>query len=250
MFETSVVRVQTRTADRRLGLLTLSVAAHAAVIASIIAASVATVKLPDRAPDQMSYPVFERLPPALGSPDARPAQQPPRPQPQTPRAPAPQTVVAPQLIPTTTEAAAASNAAATNAADSASTGGGEQGPLGVPWGSPGGVGVDGPPATSTITAGPVRAGVGDVKAPVVLRRVEPPYPPTAIRIRLNGFVIVECIIDRSGVVRDAKVVQSSSKLFEQPALDAVQQWRFTPGTLYGQPVDTIFDLTVKFQIGQ
>ena len=40
--------------------------------------------------------------------------------------------------------------------------------------------------------------------------------------RMNGFVIVECIIDRTGVVRDVKVVKSSSELFEQGTLDAVQ----------------------------
>jgi hypothetical protein len=28
----------------------------------------------------------------------------------------------------------------------------------------------------------------------------------------------------------------------------VQQWQFKPGTLYGRPVDTIFDLTITFQI--
>ena len=78
----------------------------------------------------------------------------------------------------------------------------------------------------------------------------PLYPPPAIRIHMNGFVVVECIIDRTGAVRDAKVVQSSSKLFEQSALDAVQRWQFSPGTLHGQPLDTIFDLTVKFEITQ
>ena len=96
---------------------------------------------------------------------------------------------------------------------------------------------------------PLRVG-GDVKAPVVINRVEPSYPEVARKARISGIVIVECIIDRTGAVRDAKVVQSSSKLFEQSALDAVQRWQFSPGTLHGQPLDTIFDLTVKFEITQ
>ena len=90
--------------------------------------------------------------------------------------------------------------------------------------------------------------MGDVKAPVVIKRVSPPYPPLAVRAHMNGFVIVECIIDRTGAIRDAKVVKSSSMMFDQAALDAVQQWQFAPGTLHGQAVDTIFDLTVTFTI--
>ena len=66
--------------------------------------------------------------------------------------------------------------------------------------------------------------------------------------RVNGWVIVECIIDKTGHIRDARVIKSSFTPFEQPALDAVQQWVFSPGTLRGQPVDTIFDLTVAFQV--
>src|SRR5206468_2122571 len=113
----------------------------------------------------------------LGTPDAHPAQKPAAPQqPQSQRVPAaPQTVVAPTNIPATTTAAAASTSTASDAAD---TGTGSTGQVGVPWGSEIGVGVDGPPATATVAeqTGPLVAGVGDVKAPIVLRRVTPPYP--------------------------------------------------------------------------
>jgi protein TonB len=120
----------------------------------------------------------------------------------------------------------------------------------VPWGVPHGIGVDGPPATTTVEPDiPVRV-VGEVKAPVVIRRVTPLYPRPAIAIHKNGFVIVECIIDKSGVVRDAKVLRSSSSLFDQSAIDAVLQWQFTPGSLHGKSIDTIFDLTVTFQVTQ
>ncbi len=30
---------------------------------------------------------------------------------------------------------------------------------------------------------------------------------------------------------------------------AVRQWKFKPGTLNGQPVDVIFNLTVNFKLG-
>jgi hypothetical protein len=44
------------------------------------------------------------------------------------------------------------------------------------------------------------------------------------------------------------VATSSFGAFEQPAIDAVRQWVFAPGTLNGQAVDTIFELTVRFQV--
>jgi protein TonB len=90
--------------------------------------------------------------------------------------------------------------------------------------------------------------VGDVKAPVVIRRVQPLYPKLAINVRMNGTVIVECIIDKTGRVREAHVLRSTSTMFDQSALDAVQQWLFAPGSLHGQAVDTIFDLTVTFRV--
>jgi protein TonB len=89
---------------------------------------------------------------------------------------------------------------------------------------------------------------GDVKAPVVIRRVQPVYPKLAITARMNGTVIVECIIDKSGRVREAHVVRSTSTMFDQSALEAVQQWQFAPGSLHGNAVDTIFDLTVTFRV--
>ena len=248
MFETSVVRVQARAADRHFGLLTLSVVVHAAIIVAVVAAGLASVSMPNEAPKQMTIPFMERVPPALGTPDAKPAVKPPAPQqPQTQRTPVPQVVTAPSVVPQTVQPTAPSTS---TGSDEQTTGTGDTGTVGVPWGSPIGVG-DGPPATSTVVpepAGPLVAGVGDVKAPIVIKRVSPPYPRLAATAHLGGFVIVECIIDKTGVVRDAKVVKSTSAMFDQAALDAVQQWQFAPGSLYGKPVDTIFDLTVTFTI--
>ena len=65
---------------------------------------------------------------------------------------------------------------------------------------------------------------------------------------LIAGVVVECIIDQTGHVRDARVVSSSSPLFNQSAIDAVLQWQFMPGTLHGRSIDTIFDLNVTFRV--
>jgi TonB family protein len=96
--------------------------------------------------------------------------------------------------------------------------------------------------------GPFRVG-GDVMAPVVVNRVEPLYSEEARKARIGGIVILEVVIDRTGVVKDARVLRPLPFGLDQAALDAVKQWRFRPGTLNGAPVDVIFTLTVNFMLG-
>ena len=82
--------------------------------------------------------------------------------------------------------------------------------------------------------------------PIVIHREQPVYPPLALRAHMQGSVVVQCIVGRSGEIRDVQVVRSTFAAFEQSAVDAVRKWRFTPGMLSGKPVDTIFELTVNF----
>ncbi len=248
MFETSVVQARVKATARRPLLLSLSIGAHAAVVIGAVAASVATVSLPKHAPNQVTIPVFMHLPPMLGDGGAQkktPAATPPQ---AVKRQVAPSTVVAPnvvpdQVTPVTTQATAADVGPAGDT--TGPTTGDATGP-GVPWGTKDGVVDNSPPTTAPPPK--IYTVTGDVKPPVVLRRVSPPYPEVARRMRLNGFVILECIIDQTGHIRDAHVVRSSFAAFEQPALDAVYQWQFAPGTLGGRPVDVQFDLKVTFQV--
>lgn len=248
MFETSVVRARAVAAPHRYRLLTLSFAFHAIAIVAVITATLASTRLPDEAPRQMSTPFLMpviALPPALGTPHAAPRQQPKA----RATAPAPpRGDVAPAVLPdkTTTgeqpPAAVPDSGGALSSAGTSTDGGGGGG---APNGVIGGVGSV--PATVTTPSAPLRID-GDVKAPVLVRKVMPEYPRVAMMSRMNGWVIVECVIDRTGHIRDARVLKSSFAAFEQPALEAVQQWVFTPGSLHGEPVDVIFDLTVSFQL--
>jgi TonB family protein len=95
--------------------------------------------------------------------------------------------------------------------------------------------------------GALRVG-GDVRAPVVLNRVEPVYPEVALRARISGIVIVETVIGRDGMVKDVRVMKPLPFGLDQAAVDAVKQWTFKPGTLNGEAVDVIFNLTVNFKL--
>jgi TonB family protein len=89
---------------------------------------------------------------------------------------------------------------------------------------------------------------GNVKAPVVIQRVEPVYPAEARANRVSGIVIVDAVIDRNGDVRDISVLKPLPFGLDQAAVDAVKQWKFKPGTLDGQPVEVIFNLTINFRL--
>jgi TonB family protein len=201
-----------------------------------------------RSPREITIPIFSlplTIPPALGTPNGGHKQSTP-PAPSKQKTTIPVANLAPSTMPDHTEPAAAASTG-----EPAATGNdaGSDQPNGVPWGVKDGIG-DVPPSTNV---GPVENEVplpvgGEVKAPVVIHRVTPLYPRTALAMHLNGSVIVECIIDKTGHVREARVVSSTSPLFNQTAIDAVLQWQFAPGSLHGRAIDTIFDLTVTFRV--
>src|SRR3954468_7783252 len=94
---------------------------------------------------------------------------------------------------------------------------------------------------------PLRVG-GDVRAPILMEKVEPVYTEEARQRRINGIVIVEAIIGRDGLVKNVSVLKPLPFGLDQAAVDAVKQWKFKPGTLEGKPVDVIFTLTVNFRL--
>jgi protein TonB len=88
---------------------------------------------------------------------------------------------------------------------------------------------------------------GDIKRPEKIKDVPPVYPAIAKAARVAGMVIVEAIIARDGSVKNAKVIRSVPML-DQAALDAVNQWRYTPTMLNNQPVEVIMTVNVTFAI--
>jgi len=123
--------------------------------------------------------------------------------------------------------------------------GGEVGGTGTGTEGEGSGGKESPVA---IPDGPIRVG-GDVKAPRVTSRTEPEYTDVARNARVSGVVIVEAIIDRHGNVDQVKVIKGLPMGLSESAERAVKKWKFKPGTLNGQPVDVIFNLTVNFKLG-
>jgi TonB family protein len=92
----------------------------------------------------------------------------------------------------------------------------------------------------------VRVG-GRIAQPRKTKDVKPTYPAAAQAARVQGVVILEATIGTTGKVQDAKILRSIPML-DEPALDAVKQWEFTPTLLNGVPVPVIMTVTVNFEL--
>ena len=101
-------------------------------------------------------------------------------------------------------------------------------------------------ATAAGGQAPVRVG-GNIRQPAQLRRVNPIYPPDAQAARVQGVVILEAVIGVDGRVSEARILRSIP-LLDQAAIDAVQQWEYTPTLLNGAPVPVIMTVTVQFTL--
>jgi protein TonB len=93
---------------------------------------------------------------------------------------------------------------------------------------------------------PVRLHSG-MQAPVKTVHVDPVYPALAQSSRKEGIVILEAVIDARGAVESVRVLRSQP-LLDAAAVAAVQQWRFTPALLNGQPVPVVMTVTVNFSL--
>lgn len=93
-----------------------------------------------------------------------------------------------------------------------------------------------------------RVGTGAVRAPSLLHKVPPVYTEEARKARLQGVVILECVIDRTGRVVNSKVLKGLPLGLDAAAVAAAEQWRYSPATRNGKPVRVYYPLTVEFNL--
>lgn len=84
---------------------------------------------------------------------------------------------------------------------------------------------------------------GPVKPPVATHRVIPSRPDGVTE---TGEVLLRTIVGLDGVARDIEVVKTPHTALGEASVEAAKQWRFTPGTLRGKPVETIFFIQMRF----
>jgi protein TonB len=90
----------------------------------------------------------------------------------------------------------------------------------------------------------------DVSLPRLLRDVKPMYTSDAVRARVQGTVLLQCVVNTKGEVTDVKVLRSLDAAFglDQEAIRAARQWRFAPGTRLGEPVAVVVSIELGFSL--
>lgn len=96
------------------------------------------------------------------------------------------------------------------------------------------------------TPAPRRVG-GDIRQPERVTYKAPQYPAAAQAARIEGTVVLEAVINAQGLVQDVRVTRSVP-LLDRAALEAVQQWRYTPTRLNGVAIPIIMLVTVTFTL--
>ena len=97
--------------------------------------------------------------------------------------------------------------------------------------------------------GTYRPGNG-VTLPRVLKEVRPQYTSDAMRAKVQGTVLLECVVRPDGSVTDVQVIRSLDPTFglDQQAILAAKQWRFAPGTRLGEPVSVQITIELTFTL--
>jgi TonB family protein len=102
----------------------------------------------------------------------------------------------------------------------------------------------GKPAPGLPPQEPMRVG-GNVQAAKLIYKVDPVYPDLARRARVQQTEILEVLVDAQGAVASVRVIQGHP-LLDQPAIEAVRQWRYSPTVLKGEAVPVIATVAVPF----
>jgi len=117
-----------------------------------------------------------------------------------------------------------------------------------------GKGVEGGIAAGVIGgSGPVIEGEVFLAAeledrPRLISIEEPRYPPVLESAGITGRVVFDFIVDTLGRVNGGsiKVISSTNKAFEKPAVDALQTALFSPGKVQGAPVQVLVRQAISF----
>nr|WP_136250419.1 energy transducer TonB [Ningiella ruwaisensis] len=73
---------------------------------------------------------------------------------------------------------------------------------------------------------------------VPITKVAAVYPRRALQRGIQGYVIVEFTVTKTGAVRDPVVVEAEPEgIFEQAALDAVLKFKYKPRVINGEPTE-------------
>jgi len=123
---------------------------------------------------------------------------------------------------------------------------------GIGSGSGGGIGSGTGPGVGPGRGGGIGGGVfrvgGGVSAPRVLENPSPDYSEEARKAKYQGTVVLWLIVDANGRPRDVRVARSLGMGLDQKAIEAVRLWKFQPAMKDGTPVAVQINVEVNFHL--
>jgi TonB family protein len=113
-----------------------------------------------------------------------------------------------------------------------------------------------PPTEAPPSVAPVKPGTlvaitdAGVVPPVVDRQPSPPYPPIALRQRVEGVVELNVLVDEKGNVADVVVVTPAGGKagLNEAAVENVKRRHYRPATKDGSPVRVWVSVRVRFEL--
>jgi protein TonB len=94
--------------------------------------------------------------------------------------------------------------------------------------------------------GPVRV-PSTIVAGLLIAKNLPAYPPIAKAAGVEGTVVLQATISKTGTIENLRVV-SGPAMLQQSALDAVKTWRYRPYLLDGLPLEVETTVNVVFRM--
>jgi protein TonB len=89
---------------------------------------------------------------------------------------------------------------------------------------------------------------GGVSEGMLIAPIRPVYPAIARAAHVEGTVVVEAVISRSGAIESLHVL-SGPTMLRSAAIDAIRAARYKPYRLNGDAVDVQTTITVNFRMG-
>jgi len=88
-----------------------------------------------------------------------------------------------------------------------------------------------------------------VSSGLLMRKVQPIYPPEAREEHIQGKVLLHVNIDKEGNVSNLELISGDSAL-APAAIDAVKQWKYRPYLLNGEAIEVDTQVLINFTLAQ
>lgn len=109
-------------------------------------------------------------------------------------------------------------------------------------------GETGPGEGKTAHMGPMRMTLGEETGPSFKKMVIPVYPRYARRLRREGSVLLEVLVDRDGMPKKIALLKRAGFGFDEVAKEAIMDSRFYPAMEKGMPIPCLVRIPIRFDL--